>query len=77
MNDEIYLWHTNKLQSFLQFDYTSFVVGIQAYPKYPKQDVYISFRNFQTNRGIEVNFFLRAFKHKSFLQIDSMTLVVS
>ena len=75
MNGEVYFWHADKHQSALQV-YTIIVgVPFQASPKYPKQELWISFQYLQKNIWDEVDFLL-VDKCKSFLQVDSITLGV-
>ena len=68
INVEVYFWHANKHQIFLQLD--TITLGV-----YPKLEVCISLQYLQENMGDEVDF-LSADKHESFLQVDSITLGV-
>ena len=56
-NDEVYFWHADKQQSFLQFD--TVILGVLSQPcqKYPKQEVCISLQYLKENMS-DVDFCL-------------------
>ena len=56
-NDEVYFWHADKHQSFLQFD--TVILGVLSQPcqKYPKQEVCISLQYLKENMS-DVDFCL-------------------
>ena len=59
MNDEVYFWHAEKLQNFLQVDITILGVCIQTCPKYPKYEVWISMHYLQKNMRLKWFFCLQ------------------
>ena len=71
----MYFWHADKHGSLLQVGTIIFSVYKQAWPMYPKLEVYISLQYLQKCMGDEVDF-LPADNHKHFLQDDSITLGV-
>ena len=75
MNDEVYFWHVDKQQSFLQVDIIILGVCSQACPNELKLEVCISLHYLQKNMEDSI-YFLSADRHESFLQVDVITLGV-
>ena len=75
MNDEVYFWHVDKQQSFLQVDIIILGVCSQGCPNELKLEVCISLHYLQKNMEDDV-YFLSADRHESFLQVGGITLGV-